>query len=505
LGKTPNPIMNKLSYLAGVIKRKKLLFGVTAIVLVALAGYFVVRNPGKASGNYLTDTVKKSTVTSTISASGMIEPVSTVSLSFKNSEIIKDIYVKVGDHVTTGQILAEQFSDNLEAEVIQASASLKGATSKLELLKNGSTQEDLDQAVSSVQMAQGNFDLAKSNLERYQKLYQDGAVSRADLDKINLDYINAEGKLKQAEKSLKSLQSGNRVEDIEAAAAQVESSKAQLKLAQNDLSGIRMFSPIEGTVSAINGAVGQRATANNNSTSGGGFITVISEALQLKAQVNEADIGKSEAGQKVEFTVNSFPNKTFTGKLSSISPQANTVSNVQLYDVFIQLDENYKGLKAGMPANVNIIIDRHENTLTIPKGAVTYAASYLNKMKQTSPLNLEANEGSGGSQRQNRHSTGAGSEGGDQTETPRSPTSYQEQQAVVLVMNNSGSPSPRRVVLGLSDLRSFEVLRGLNEGETLVVGALNQPTTTGTQGNQGGNPLMMGAPRATGAGGGARR
>jgi len=486
------PIFNKFGYLAGVIKRKKLLFSVIAITLVALTGYFVVGSRGKAPEKYLTDTVKRNTVTSTISASGTVEPVSTVSLSFENAEIIKNIYVKVGDHVTTGQLLAEQITDNLEADVIQASASLKGATAKLELLRNGSTQEDLDQALASVQMAQGSYDLAKSNLERYQKLYQDGAVSRADLDNINLEYINAEGKLKQAEKSLQSLQSGNRAEDIEAAAADVESSKAKLKLAQNDLSGSKMYSSIEGIVSEINGAVGQRATANNNSTSGGGFITVISEELQLEAQVNEADIGKTAVGQKVEFTVNSYSNKTFTGKVSSISPQATTVSNVQLYDVFIQLDENYKELKAGMPANINIIVERHENILTIPKGAVTYAASYLSKTKQTNLSKVES------SQRQNSQRAGAGNEDGNKAEASSLTTSYQEQQATVLVMNNSGSPSPKRVVLGLSDLKNYEVVSGLNEGETVVIGAFNDSTgtttSTTTNNKSGGMPMMGGPP-----------
>ncbi|MDF9406969.1 efflux RND transporter periplasmic adaptor subunit [Pelotomaculum isophthalicicum JI] len=514
---TLKPDANKLNYLVGFLKRKKLLFGIILIVIAALAGYFIVKSHKNVSGNYLTDTVKKGTVTTTISASGTIEPVSTVSLSFKNSEIIKDIYVKVGDHVTAGQLLAEQYTDNLDASVIQATASLKGNTAKLQLLQNGSTQEDLDKAATDVKMAQASYDLAKTTLDRYQQLYEGGAISKADLDKYNSDLINAEGKLKQAENSLKSLQAGNRPEDIEAAAAQVDSSSAQLKLAQNDLAGAKMYCSIDGIVSEINGAVGQRATANNNSTSGGGFMTVISEALQLKSQVNEADIGKAAVGQTVEFTLNSYPNKTFTGKVSSIAPQATTVSNVQLYDVYIQPDQNYVEMKAGMPTNVTIIIDRHENTLTIPKGAVSYAASYLSKMRQAGAPVTEGTggaNGTGGIQRQNRQSAGAGSNasnnnGSNNTDASSSPASYQEQQATVLVMNGSGTPSPKRVVLGLSDLSNYEVVNGLNEGDTIVIGSLDQSAATNTQGNQSSqrsnNPMTMGAPRVQVTGGGARR
>ncbi|MCL6634429.1 MAG: efflux RND transporter periplasmic adaptor subunit [Peptococcaceae bacterium] len=471
---------------AGFLKKKKLLIGAAVTVAVLAGGYFFLSGSKSASGDYLTDTVKRSTITSTISASGMIEPVSTVSLSFKNSEVIKGIYVKVGDHVTTGQVLAEQDSDNLAAQVSQASAGLKSAVSKLDLARSGARQEDIEQARANVEVARAAYDLAKSSLDRYQKLYQEGAVSKADLDKAGADCANAEGKLKQAQESLKALEAGNRPEDIAAAEAQVESSRAQLQMAQNDLAGARLVCPIDGIVSAINGAVGQRATANNNNTSGGGFITVISEALQVRAQVNEADIGRVQAGQKAEFTVNSFPNKTFTGRVNSISPQAYTVSNVQVYDIMIQPDEKFTELKAGMPANVNIIVDRREQALVIPKGAVTYAVSYLNKMNQT------------GSRRQ--EGTGEQRSGGS------SRSDDQGQQATVLVLGRSGNPAPRRVVLGLSDLRSVEVVKGLEEGETVVVGSLNQPASgsQSSQSGQGANPPFMNTIRGAGAGGGRR-
>jgi HlyD family secretion protein len=217
-----------------------------------------------------------------------------------------------------------------------------------------------------------------------------------------VSYANAEGSLIKAQEAYKGLQLGSKAEDIKSAASKLTSSQAQLQSARLDLSGSTMVSPINGIVSEINGAVGQRATANNNSTSGSsGFMVVISEALQVTAQVNEADIGKTQVGQKVEFTVNSYSNKTFTGQLSSISPQAYTSSNVQLYDVTIQIDDNQQGLKAGMPANVSIIVDRHENVPTISKGAVTYAQSYLNKQGQGGAAKTAAAGSKSSSQNQN--------------------------------------------------------------------------------------------------------
>jgi len=490
-------LLKKFCMPPAFFKRKKLLYGTSIIVAVALAGYFFLGNSKKASGGYLTENVKKGSITNTISASGTVEPVSTVSLAFKNAEIIKNIYVQVGDHVTPGQVLAEQDSQNLELQLKQAEANLDQAIASMELLQNGSTQEELRQSEASVKMAQAAYDQAKSDLERYQQLAEAGAVAQTDLETAKISYANAEGNLIKAQESYKALQSGARAEDIKSAAAKLASSQASLQIASIDLAGARMVSPINGIVSEINGAVGQRATANNNSTSGSsGFMVVISEALQIKAQVNEADIGKTEVGQKVEFTVNSFPEQNFTGRVSSISPQAYTLSNVQIYDVIIEIDANQQGLKAGMPANVNIIVDRSEDTLTVSKGAVTYALSYLNKLGQSGTASPAATESGADSQGRNSQRASGNGTGGNSNNNPGDTASRlessQTRQATVLVMGKSGTPEPRKVTLGLSDLRNYEVINGLNEGETVVIGSLSQTAAAPTQGGQGGGPMPMG-------------
>ncbi len=422
----------KLNKVPGLFKKKKFLYGTIAAAVLLTIGCYYFWGGSKSESGYLTSTVKKGIVAKTIPATGTIEPVSTVSLSFENAEIIKKIHVKVGDHVTTGQLLAEQEEDDLQAQVSQSSASLKSAAAKLSDLEDGATKEELIKAVVSFNTAKASYDQAKTNLERYQNLFAVGAVTQSELDSANNSYIGAEGNLRQAEASLQTTQAGATAAEIAAAEASYESSSAQLKMAQKELSGAQMTSPMNGIVSEINGGEGQRATANNNTTSStNGFMALISEALQVDAQVNEADIGSLQIGQAAELTVNSFPNKTFTGRVSSISPIATTVSNVQVYNTVIQLDNNQTGLKAGMPATITIIVEKSENTLTVPKGAVTYAA------KQ------------------------AGNSGGGRN---------------VIVMNKSGGLETRPVELGLSDSSSYEVLAGLNEGETVIIG-------TGTAGS----------------------
>ncbi|WP_347490602.1 HlyD family secretion protein [Desulfoscipio sp. XC116] len=495
--------MPKVSDFISKQLNKKVVIAVLAIVLIALAGFYYLRGVKKAEGGYIAEAVQKGTVSSTISANGIVEPVDTVSLSFKNSEVINKIHVKLGDHVTTGQLLAEQDTANLQAQLTQASASLKSAVANLAIQRNSARPEEIAQAEANVSAARASYELAEANWERNKQLLQQEYISQAEFDQINNEYVNAEAQLKQAEESLKLLKAGNRPEEIEAASAQVDSNRAQLQMAEKELAESKIFSPIEGIVSAINGAEGQRATANNNNTSGGGFVDIISEVLQVKAQVNESDIGKLKVGQQAEFTVNSFPEKTFTGRVSSISPQAYAESNVQLYDAIIQLDKNQTGLMAGMPANVNIIVERQENALTIPKGAVTYALSFQNKMRQSGDQKDKSTVGS-----ENNGRASSTRPGGD-TRTGLNGAAGDavkgntlKQQDVVIVLDESKKPVVRQVVLGLSDLSRYEVIEGLSMGEKVVVGVLGQ--NTGNLSGQSGNPLMPGAGGAVRIGGPGR-
>lgn len=510
MAKFPAAIGEKLKALVGLIKRKKVLSAVTAAVVILAAWFFIFRGSGSAAGEYLVEAAQKGNIINTIAASGTVEPVDTISLSFKNAEIIKSIHVKVGDHVVKGQPLAELDDVNLKASVVQAQASFKSAEAKLQSLKNGPRQEELINAEANLDMARESYNQAKDNLERYKTLQQAGAVSKADFDKANLDYINADGKYRQAQAALKTLQDGSLPEDILSAEAQLESSNAQLQQAQSDLEGANLVSPVDGIVSEVNGAVGQRATANNNNTSGGGFITVISEELQVRAQINEADIGRTKLGQKVEFTVNSYPDKKFNGTVSSISPQAYTESNVQIYDIIINTEQKYSDLKAGMPANVNIIVDSHENVIAIPKGAVSYAMSYMSKMR-ASGAGASSRSGSGaekGSEAKAGNS-GMNSSGNINRSAGGSPAELKpgEQRAMVLVLNSGKTPEPRRVVLGLSDMQKYEVVSGLAEGDKVVVGVSGGSVTTqsSSQGSAQRGMMIMGGNRSTGGGGGIRR
>ncbi|MBE3572482.1 MAG: HlyD family efflux transporter periplasmic adaptor subunit [Moorella humiferrea] len=455
----------------------------------------------RAEVKYIAVPVAQGSIKNAINATGTIEPVKSVNLGFKNSGIIKAIYVKPGDAVKAGQVLAVQDTAELEAQLAQAQASYNSAVAKLQLLEAGPLPTDIAQAEANVEAARVAYNNAQATVERDQSLYQAGALAKADLDSAVANRDTAAAKLRQAEASLEALKNGNRPEDIAAARAQVDAARVQVDLARNNLDSAQLRAPWDGIISAVNGEVGYRvgsSTDNSNSS----FITMITPTLQLRAKVNEADINKVKVGQEVSFTVNAIPGKEMRGKVAWIAPEAQTVSNVQLYDVVISLDPE-PSLKAGMTASVDFILDRKDNVLTIPEAALTFARTYLagsgrnggrsgtaaggdrntsgGRTVQGSVPGTTANDSSGAGRRE----AGAGGEG-----TGR---------ATVLVLEN-GRPVPRQIVTGASDESNVEVVSGLAAGEAVVVGTSTSARTsssTQTRSFMGPGPVPFRQPART--------
>lgn len=353
-------------------------------------------------------------------------------------------------------------------------ANLKAAEARLALTKAGAREEDVRQAEENVLVARLSKEQSKSNYDRYAILFDQGAISAADKEKAEYDYKIAESKYNQVQEQLKIIYSGSRLEDIMVNESQVESAKAQLQLAKNNLDATKLTAPIDGVIGQISAVVGQR-------TSDSGLITLISNRIQIRAQVNEADIGRASVGQQSFFSVNSFPNRKFTGVVESISPKAVTVANVQLYEVIISLDQQDTALKVGMPANVSIIIDQKTDVILLPKIAVSYA--FQEAQKISGQQGWTGTQGMGGSEivrGSNRREVSDGSE----------ITRDRGRQVSVLVMKN-GKPIFEQVQVGISDNTNYEVLENLTVGEQVIIGSTATSAANNRQ-NTGGSTIPFG-------------
>jgi len=421
---------NKLSN--GMKSRKSVLL-IGCLVLLAVGGFSVSRWFGKDTKLvYFTLPASQGTITESAPATGTLEPVRSAELSFTNVEVIKSLNAKLGQKVIAGQVLAEQNATELAAKLRQA-------------------QSDLVQAEAQLQQSASASNNALKTLKRQEELYRAGAIPLVDLETATADYDKSKV-------------------DVATARAQVETSKGNLTIARNNMNNAKLLAPFDGIVSEVTGEVGQKNGGGSDQTS---VVTVISEELQLKALVNEVDIGKVKVGQDAEFTSTAYPNETFQGKVVNISLQATTVSNVQYFQVLISCPDPKRLLRAGMSTTVNVIVARQTNVLTVSSTAFTFAESYLRSQRSAT-----ASQGS----------TPSSSNGGGKTRVRgfsggNRPTNNQK---LVMVLQGD-KPVPRPVVVGLNDGQNTEIVSGLNQGDKVIIGTnqYSQTTSTGSGGNSG--------------------
>lgn len=468
----------KILKLTSALKGRKAI--IALLVIMAGLAVFLIWNRSETKSSYLIQDITKGDVVNTITSTGTVEAENSVPLIFKNSAVIKGIYVKEGQRVKKEDLLAEQDDTDLKVQYQQQLANLKSAEAKLALARAGSRQEDIRQAEENVNIAQITYEKSRLNYDRYSSLFAQGAVSAADKESAESDNRLAESKYNQAREQLKALQAGNRPEDIMSAEASAESARAQLEQAKNNLNSARLIAPGDGIIGQVSAVVGQRTNgAGSSSNSEDGFITLISDRLRVRAQVNEADIGSVAAGQKATFTVNSFSGRKFTGVVERISTKAVTVSNVQLYEVIIALDQQDTPLKVGMPANVSIIVDQKAAVTLLPKTAVSYAAQESTKLPnqpgQAGTQGGSQNEGQGNTLQQG---SGSGS-------TPRAGS-----KTVSVLVIEGGKPVLREVQVGISDNKNYDVLEGLKEGEKVAIG--NTAQSSGSTAKNTGNTSKQG-------------
>lgn len=449
------------------IKKPKTIVIILILLLLGGFGYWLLAG-NKKSGEFITVKVSYGDLMETISASGSIEPVQDTTLTFKTQGYVEKCNVSVGDKVKAGQVLASEQGSDLQAQLDQSEASLQSATANYNKAV-ASHGPKVEQAKAQLEQAKSTLNMAKATVERDKLLLEAGVISQADLDTANISCQSAQIQYAAAQTNLAEINSSY---DLETAAAQVKSARAQLNIARNNMDNLKIVAPFDGYISKITGNVGQwtggGATSTSSTSTSQFSIELSSTTLQLKAVINEADISKVKTGQEATFTVNTYPNETFTGKLVSLAPNATTVSNVQMYDTVIAIDD-YSKLRGGLPATINIVISSAKNVLNIPQTALSFARTYAVQMRQTAggntgvPKTVSTNQNS---QKNNNNNNDNNDNNRQSTLRSGSP---------VFVLQN-GKPVMKLVQTGLSEDVNIEIKSGLQEGDLVI---LSQNKSTG--------------------------
>lgn len=274
--------------------------------------------------NYSTAKVEKQDLSTSITATGTIEPVTKVEVGTQVSGIIDRIYVDYNSIVHRGDVTAELDKTNLLSE--------------------------LESARSNLANSQANLNYQQSNFNRYQTLYNKGLVSANDYENARLSYVQAK--------------------------QQVSIQQQNVQKAQTNLGYATITSPIDGVVLSREVEEGQTvASAMTTPT-----LFIIAQdltAMRVIADIDEADIGGVLEGQNVTFTVDAYPDDTFSGTVTQVRQQATTESNVVTYQVVISAPNDDLKLKPGLTANVTIFKSEIHDVLAVPTKALRFAPNEL--------------------------------------------------------------------------------------------------------------------------------
>ena len=505
---------------------------VTAGLLILTIGIYLGRKRYDGQPEVLetlTIPVKTQNIVVRITASGAVQPIQRVNLSPKNQGRLAELYVKQGDRVKAGQIIARMESRDLEAKLRQAQARLKNSKANLakqetgsrpeeiaaararlnqvearlsqlqvgsrpeeiaaararlsqvgarlsqlqagsrqeeiavararldgiqanlsqlqsgkrpeeiaqgkarleqaitrwQDAKTGSLKEEIEQAKARIEAAKAELELTTKRLERYQKLVNEGAITRdayeeyvrddrrvnanlqeaekrleqltqfrlAEIERLTAameeekqafqllekgarleEIVRAEAEVAEARSQLEQLVNGTRPEEIARAEAEVAEAKAQVRYQEILLEETKVRAPFSGVITqryASQGAFVTPATSASNATfASSTSIVALARGLEVLAKVPEANIGQITSGQTVEVVADAYPDQVFKGKVKLIAPEAIVERNVTLFEVEVALETGKEKLRSGMNVDLQFLGDRFDNALVVPTVAI---------------------------------------------------------------------------------------------------------------------------------------
>jgi HlyD family secretion protein len=345
-------------------RRKRIIIGViVALVVLLVVGAVVAATSGgtKIDPSKLAK-VEKGDLAKSVVATGKVEPITKVEIKSKASGIVKKLYVEYGDKVKKGQLLAQLDKEEIEARVAQARAQGEASEASLK-----GTEADLQRA--TVDAEGPDVPLLKRAYERAQGMAKEGVVSASALDDAQKNYEMSLNKQNVAKAQLSVLKA-----KIGQAKAQVMQDRANLKQLEEQLGYTDITSPIDGIVLSRDVEIGDAVSSILVLGSSATLVMTLGDTSEVyvKGKVDESDIGKVYLGQPARIKVESFKDKSFTGKVTKISPMGVEKDNVTTFEVRVSINNPGGELKAVMTANAEIILEEHKGVLQIPEGAIMY-------------------------------------------------------------------------------------------------------------------------------------
>ena len=429
-------------------KSKKGLMGLIFLILLVAVGSYNWMNDAEdvvASQPLLTP-VQIGDIENTIAATGSLKPFETVEVGAQVSGQLLNLYVEAGDKVEEGQLLAEIYANQQEQRVESSRANLAGQEAQL--------------ASRNSALA-----LAQANADRQRRLMEADATSQLDFDNAMNQLAAAQANLTQAQR-------------------QIDQSRANLDIEEQELSFTRIVAPIAGTVVSVNMTEGRTLNATQQAPT---ILTIADlTKMSVEAEISEADVSNLNNGMEVYFTTLGGGNRRWNSTLRQILPQPTITNNVVLYTGLFDIENEDSALLPDMTAQIYFVTSAARNVLTVPFGALTFlnggpasAGSGFNEVM--------ANSGSGRGGFNGSISTGVR----DGSNFPAGARPNADRQAgnqrggalnggaassiaTVQVQLNDGTFETKEIIIGLTSRVSAEVISGLQVGEPVVSGVIQE-------------------------------
>ena len=409
--------------------KKKTIITFTVIAACLAVAYFIFK-PKKVSVEDIkieTAKAETGTISKTVTATGTLEAITTVEVGTQVSGIIENIYVDFNSYVKRNQLIAQIDTTNLVAQLQQSRATLDNAKAEL--------------------------DYQQANYNRLAPLNDKKLISQSDYDQT--------------------------VYNLNKAQANYNSALASHKRNEINLSYAFIHSPIDGIV--LNRAVeeGQTVAASFNTPT---LFTIANDLTQMRveADIDEADIGQVKEGQRVEFTVDAYPDDIFEGEVTEVRLEPTVTNNVVTYTIIISAPNPDFKLMPGMTAETEIYVQEKKDILVVPSKALRFSPNQ--KLLSSYISNQPKPEMSKDGKRPE-----------DDPVTPDMQNSPSKQGSVVWVKKDSVI-RPVPVKTGMDDDINVEVLAGINPGDEVILDMKETGKSAATTQARGGNPFMPGPP-----------
>ena len=311
-----------------------------------------------------------------IEASGKIEPVKSVNIGSEVLGKLVALYVDRGDKVKADQVIARVRTDEQEASLAQAKGQLAQAQAEYTKLRNGARIEEIERARAQVKSAQAQVKLSTQQLKRYRLLAREGAISQAELDEYIQKEQSAQASLEQAQQELQELTTGSRSEDIKQVGAKVAESLAKIKGVQAQLDAAVIRAPFSGIITDKYAEIGtivtpSTTTSETSSSVNSSSIVELASGLEVLVNVPEINISRIQVGQPVKIIADSYPNRTFEGKVRQIDPKALIEDQVTSFQVRVKLLTGQSEMNSGMNVDAVFIGKSINDALMVPTVAIT--------------------------------------------------------------------------------------------------------------------------------------